>query len=457
MNYKYVFTNAMLGLVTLLMVRCDNYLDLKSDASLVIPKTLQDVQALLDDADRTMNLHTTPSFGDDVTDDYFVSKARFDAFSDFGRSLYVWKLDEYRGGDSDWARVYPAIYTSNLALELLSKTEKTTSNSLEWDNVKGSALFYRAFYFLGLTVQHGHAFDETSSDIDLGIVLRLSSDFNQRSVRSTVRECYEQVIADLEGAIKHLPNYPVHVMRPSKGAAYGLLARAYLYMRKYDQALEYTHKALSLNSQLMDFNGDSDIIGLTVAAPFKQFNKETIFYAQAGGGWNYTTSRGMIDTVLYASYVDGDLRKVAFFRQSGDEKYFKGNYTASASVRFGGITTNELYLMLAECSAFLEDVPGAMDALNVLLKKRWDIKQEFKPLTARDKREALSIVRQERRKELLIRNMRWIDIKRYNKEGEHIVLRRKMDGVEYILQPNAPYYALPLPADIVEMTGIPQN
>jgi hypothetical protein len=50
-----------------------------------------------------------------------------------------------------------------------------------------------------------------------------------------------------------------------------------------------------------------------------------------------------------------------------------------------------------------------------------------------------------------------MDIKRLNKEGRNIVLRRFLNGNTYTLEPNAAYYALPIPTDIVEITGIPQN
>jgi hypothetical protein len=50
-----------------------------------------------------------------------------------------------------------------------------------------------------------------------------------------------------------------------------------------------------------------------------------------------------------------------------------------------------------------------------------------------------------------------MDIKRLNKENANIVLVRKIEGQAYTLQPNANYYALPLPADVIKASGIPQN
>ena len=64
---------------------------------------------------------------------------------------------------------------------------------------------------------------------------------------------------------------------------------------------------------------------------------------------------------------------------------------------------------------------------------------------------------QERRKELIFRGLRWIDIKRLNLEGANIEQRRFLDGKEYILEPNSNRYALPLPDDIIRLTWMEQN
>lgn len=441
--------------VAVLFTSCEKYLDYKSDATLLTPSSLEDLQAILDDS-RVMNLQMTPSLGESVADDYYVSTETLNSFNSVLLDLYLWRPIDFIGVGNDWGLGYQAIYNSNLVFDLIKLIERTELNALQYDNVLGSAHFFRAFYFLGLTVQYGHAFDEDTSDQNLGIALRRTSNFNVPSVRSSVRECYEQVIEDLNQAILLLPDYAEHAMRPSKGAAHALLARTYLYMRKYDLALEQSEKALVFHNQLMDFNGDENIMDFTSNAPIKKFNKETIFYAEASTSPIYMTLIGIIDTTLYESYSDYDLRKECFFQVIDGDAYFKGNYTGSEWVNFGGISTNELYLICAEAKAFDGDVAGAMNVLNALLRNRYD-HRKFNELIAKDREDALRIVREERRKELLIRNLRWADIKRYNKEGSSIVLRRKVNGQLYELQPNDAFYALPLPKAIIDLTDMPQN
>jgi len=56
-----------------------------------------------------------------------------------------------------------------------------------------------------------------------------------------------------------------------------------------------------------------------------------------------------------------------------------------------------------------------------------------------------------------MRGLRWMDIKRLNKENRNITIKRLIGGQEFTLSPNANYYALPLPNDIIQLTGMQQN
>lgn len=435
---------------------CKKYLDRKPDDRLTVPVTVEDMQAILDFSPN-MNIRTTPSFGEASADDFFLLQTTFDNLAPENQKVYTWVSHIYNF-DNDWSRAYLAIYNSNICLEGIEKIPVTTYNKPKWDNVKGSALFYRAYYFLNLVWTYAKAYNENTADNDLGIVLRLNSDFNIRSVRASLKESYNQIIKDAKESISFLPDNPQHVFRPSKAASFALLARAYLSMHRYDSAFKYSNLCLQLKNDLIDYNSDNDVIDITSNIPFKQFNKETIFYTEMA---TYTAvhipARARIDTVLYNSYGDGDLRKTAFFRPNGAYKRFKGSYASSASALFSGIATDEIYLIRAECSAKLGDVSGAMNDLNNLLVKRWNNTIPYSPVKATDATDALNKIRQERRKELLMRGLRWSDIKRYNKEGADLSLIRVMSGQTYRLEPNANYYALPLPDDVIRESGIQQN
>ncbi|SUJ13887.1 SusD family [Sphingobacterium multivorum] len=289
----------------------------------------------------------------------------------------------------------------------------------------------------------------------MGIVLRNSSDFHEQSYRSSIAECYENVITDLKESSLMLPEKTSHVMRPNKYAAYATLARAYLSMQVYDSAHYYVDLALKYNVDLLDFNNLSEV-KMTASYPFTIFNKETLFYAELLVSINLTSSRALTDTLLYRSYESNDLRRLAYFKVAADgTTTFKGSYAGSSKM-FSGIATDELYLMRAECNVRMGNVEAGMADLNHLLGYRYKA-GTFIPYVIKNKTEALALILKERRKELLYRGLRWMDLKRLNAEGGEISITRKLNGQLITLKPNSNAYALPLPEDIIRLTGMQQN
>jgi hypothetical protein len=439
--------------VMLIFSSCDKYLEEKANKSLIVPTTIEDLQGLLDNNDN-LNQRTTPGFGETSSDDYFLTLASYNSMSVEDQNSYTWRLQNYMY-KNDWAFAYTPVYYANLCLEQIEKVEKNVQNELKWNNVKGSALFFRAYYFLNLVWEYGKAYDESTSSDDLGIVLRMGSDFNVPSKRATVKESYEQIIEDLNEATLLLPEKAVHVMRPSKTAAYALLARTYLSMRMYDSAYHYANLCLQLKNDLLDYNLSSEV-NQTALSPFQPYNKEIIFFTSQTG--NYppkSPARANIDTVLFNSYESNDNRSVVFFRNLNGYKGFKGSFASPYLFLFSGLATDEIYLIRSEANARAGRVNEAMNDLNTLLAKRY--KASFVPRTASTQQQAVSMILLERRKELLMRGLRWIDIKRLNKEGANITLKRVVGSEVFSLQPNDDRFALPLPSDITDLTGIPQN
>ncbi|HEX5154287.1 MAG TPA: RagB/SusD family nutrient uptake outer membrane protein [Parafilimonas sp.] len=436
---------------------CKKYLDKKSSTGVTVPVTLYDLQALLDNSG-DMNRQRTPTLGEASADDYFLLQSDYDIQFERDQYLYKWiPYDNYRW-PNDWSYAYLPIYNSNYCLEQIEKISIDDENKAAWDNIKGSALFFRAYYFLQLVWTFSKAYDADSAGKDLGVALRLSSDFNVPSVRASVQESYDKILSDARECISYLPQLPVHVFRPSKAAAYGLLARAYLSMRIYDSAYKYADLCMGIKKDLINYNGDADIILPfdDYNSPFKRFNKETLFYTEMCFDANpINIYYAKMDTVLYSSYANNDLRKTAFFTPYNGYQQFKGNYSQDGYVAFTGIATDEMYLIRAECSARAGDKDAALADLNTLLAKRYNA--SYVPVTANDAAEALNKILVERRKELTFRGLRFIDIKRLNKEGTNIVPTRVVSGVTYTLPPNDNRYALPLPKVVIDQSGMQQN
>ena len=439
--------------VTCCLMGCNNFLDKKSNSSLLTPNTLESLQMLLDSA-HDMNFNV-PGYGQASADDHFLVDKTFNGLSERDRNRYLWKIfDEIF--NNDWAKGYIPVYQANLVLDQLSDIERTPTNALDWDNVRGSALFFRAYYYLALLWTYSHTYDKHTATNEYGIVLRDNSDPNVPSRRASAEESYNKVIQDLKEAVKLLPLRSIHPMRPSKVAAYATLARTYLSMSAYSNAYDYVDTALYYHNELLDYE-NPDEVNISSAAPFGQFNKEIIFYSEVATIHPTThPTICFIDTILYHSYKNDDLRKSAYFTTNLDGyPSFKGTY-ASTNTLFTGIATDELYFMRAECGARIGNHKQAVNDLNMVMKSRWK-KESFTYFDSNNPQTLLMRILEERRRGLLMRGLRWMDIKRFNAESPNITLKRIINGEEHILPPDDNMFALPIPADVIEITGIPQN
>lgn len=456
---KEIIQSTFVGLLIVICLisnlSCKKLLDAKPSFDITTPSTPQDLQALLDNS-LTMNSRT-PGYDEASADDYFLTPENFAILNLRAQDAYLWKsnINEFA---NDWSKAAEVIYNSNICLEAIETIDRNGADVSQLNNIKGSALFFRAMSWLKLLWTHAQAYNPHSSNSNMGIILRQGSDFNVPSTRASVEECYRKLISDLNIAAPLLPDNPQHVLRPSKAAAYALMARAYLSMSDYTNALLNANRCLNIKSNLIDYN----TIDMVTNAPFQSYNPEVIFHSDisAYSYFNISPLYASVDSGLYQNYDPNDLRKSIYFARSGKYQMFKGTYLSRAlgsNALFTGIATDEVILIKAECLARANQTEEAMTALNTLLKKRWKNTVPYIPLTAADKEEALSIILKERRKELLLRGLRWVDIKRLNLDGANIILKRKLNGEEYTLQPNAEKFALPLPNDIVMLSGVSQN
>lgn len=430
---------------------CKKYLEIKPDKKLAVPTSLLDLQSLLDNYSK---LNTRePVAGEVSSDDFYITTSDWLSLSsEEYRRMYIWEKDRlFTNTGNSWSNFSEIVYYSNTVMESLKNIQTNANNQLEYNNIKGQALFNRAKALLQASYVWMPAYDATTSKTQLGLPLRLSTDFNEASVRSDMEATYQQIISDLKQANSLLPLKPFHVMRASKPASYALLARTYLSMRDYSLALVYADSCLQINSDLMDYNK----LNSNATYPINRFNSEVIMETMIPSTQIVSTPRAKVVKPLYDLYAPNDLRKSVFFKTVGADIQFKGSYEGSIAL-FGGLATDEIYLIRAECYARSGSVDKAMNDLNTLLAKRWKA-GTFVPLSAGNSNQALDLILVERRKELLMRGIRWMDIKRLNKEGAGISLKREINGKVYELPPNDPRFALPLPEYLIELTGMPQN
>lgn len=446
-------------LMSMIMVSCKKgWIEIKSNKSLDVPNSVEDFQALLDNT--TIMNESRPSLGEISADNYYVSYTTWQTWQTAHyKNAYVWTADIYNNSPNDfnWNNPYRQAFYSNIVLDGIDDVESNRISTMEWNSVKGSALYFRGEAFFNVAQVYTRPYSLTFPDYS-GIPLRLSPDPNDKSVRAGLQDTYQQILNDLKGSLNYLPDVPLYKVRPSKPAAYALLSRVYLVMQDYPNALLYADSCLKKVDSVLDYN----TLKSTNTYPMPALNREVIFQAsiaddlQTGLGVNC-----IVDSTLYKSYDNNDLRKIMFYKAgTSGQINFIGTYTGgtatSVSKAFGGIATDEVYLTRAECYARTGNVAAAMSDLNKLMITRWKT-GTFVPFTAATAADALAIILRERRKETPFRGLRWLDVRRLNSEGANITLTRILNGEKYTLPPNDPRYALPIPPDVITLSGMTQN
>lgn len=433
-----------------MLTACKKYLDEKPDQRLTTIETLNDMQAMLDNY-ATLN-HTDPSIGEASADNFFLTDEVFNARTEDERNLYIWApANVLLPGTNTWGAAYQQVNIANNVIKAAEEKQSQIPDPQKLAAIRAQALFFRGKSFLNIVSIWALPFDPATADLLPGIPLRLSPDFNERSQRASLYESYNQIIQDLTAAAAGLPAKDIIQTRPSKAGAFGMLSRVYLQMRDYLKAEKYADSSLQINSTLLDYNS----LNPSANFPFLPLHAEISYEGRLNGHAITSQARAMISLDLYRAYAVNDLRRTLFFRASGANYIFKGSYEGNAT-HFDGIATDEMLLTRSECRIRNGQVQQGLDDLNTLLGRRYKSGSfvKYQNLT---QEQALQLVKTERRKELLFRGIRWNDIRRFNQEGDQIVLKRTVNGKEYTLLPNSLLYAIAIPEDVIAITGMAQN
>ena len=438
-----------------------NFLDAKPDKSLLIPSTLTDFQSLLDN-NTVMNVGT--AINTIASDDIYTNSATLQSTTvASARNSYVWAKDIYEGSTpSDWSTPFQQIFYANVVLDGLKNITVSKENEAQWQKIQAFARFYRGYAYYNLSQVFASQYNPTASSLSLGIPIHLTSDVNDRPTRGNLAQTYAQMILDIQSSIPFLPKSEIYPTRPIKAAAYALLSKIFLTQSRYQDAKLYADSCLTLKNTLLDYN----TLNSAAARPFPQAmqngNPEILFYSSMASYAFLRSATGcLIDSNLFRSYNDRDLRKASFFTDRGQAMVnFKGSYGGAgvtANFLFCGLAVDEVYLIRAECSARLNLIENALSDINHLLTKRYR-PNAFIPYTTNDRSNLLAIILSEKRKELVMRGVRWSELRRLNQEIETATsLVRKLNTLTYSLAPNDNRYTFPIPESELGDTGLEQN
>ncbi|MCH5599506.1 RagB/SusD family nutrient uptake outer membrane protein [Niabella ginsengisoli] len=269
---------------------------------------MQQLRSLMDNAVSLNSYY--PFVGAIASDDYYITEKAYTTYTSAeSKSAYAWGLvQESAVPNAIWVQSYKRILAANTVLDHFDNVDAGGFTLSERNAIKGEALFYRGFNFFQLSQVYAMPYHQDDAAAALGIPLKLSSDINEPISRATLAATFDQIIADLQMAISLLPASGTPLVRPNKIAAYAALSNVYLVMGRFTDALQNANAALALKSNLMDYNDFS----LTTNNVIPLYNEEIIWQAELSLSSILNTSRLIIDSNLYRSYLPDDLRKPIF-------------------------------------------------------------------------------------------------------------------------------------------------
>lgn len=372
-----------------------------------------------------------------------------------------------------WIGCYSMIDNCNAILDNLGSLPESN----ERDRIEGEALALRTYAHHFLIRAFAKPVNKYPNNP--GIILRLTSS-TADIPRSTVKDCYDQMITDIEKACTLLTG----TSSSSKcyvtdKAAHGIAARIYLDLGDYTNGVAHSNKALE---------------GLTLMSKadyknnFCENNSETIWYFTCTATdkqsflslpafWYYCDQDSTYVKDGYSSlgvakefveiFDDADIRKTLFVkvdgkfykrngsyvtckinnRKNGDSDGSKGSGTVNfAEGDYNMLRGSEMYLIIAELAADNNHEDEALKALNKVRETRG-------LATYVGSGDALkNEIQQERRRELFAEGHRLFDIKRRNVSLDRSSLEFDWSRVG-VLPAGSDKFELPIPQDEIDANG----
>lgn len=455
---KFTINIALLLLVAGLG-SCKKYLDVLPKGK-KIPTTLADFEALIRDE---YTNHRAPVIQSILLlNDRWESQANLN-FYPLWKANYYWNTGVNRislntTDESAYYTAYAAISTFNLILENAPKA--TDATDTDKSTLIAQAKLGRAMHYFILVNYYADTYEASNAGAKLSVPLIESADVDAPHKQVTIQEMYDYIISNVTEAIPNLPEKGATVVHGTKGAAYAFLARVYLQMSNYDQALSYANQALAQNDKLFDYvafynsyKTQIDQVNNYPSLPSPRGYNYVENYIMMHNDKVYSRREDFLRVDRAARFETGDAMLLSRWKSRlvGSETYYYAITTGYYNE--GGITTTEVYMIKAECLARKNDLTGAMDALNAVRVKRI-LPANYTALTAGTPKEAIDYIRRTKENETLFNIVAFADVRRFNKDPLYARTYTKTDnGVTASLTPDSYMWTMPFPLGAVKNSG----
>jgi len=280
---------------------------------------------------------------------------QLNATADYGNnygSVHRWTdltADNYQIRDN-WQGYYSALNNVNIAIEGFKNISTSTpdeENAMK--EYTGVAHLARAFYYFQLNARYAKAYNSSTASTDLSVPLVLVADINASPARNTVKEVYEQIIADLAIAKTNLAHKPGSVNSSSLNSdvVTALEARVRLYMTDWAGA-KTSAESLINNGKYTLYNTaegvkkmwHEDAPNETIFAPFVSINESPNTQGGTYLGWSeggkhyvpfFLPSQWVVDM-----YSTDDFRKDAYFLTTSQVLMGGAKHTATMVNKYPG-------------------------------------------------------------------------------------------------------------------------
>ena len=447
---------------------CDSYIDITPKGSVTVDSARQYYELIVN----PMRCYY-PSAYALLTDDAWTKESNIIGYEsqtpDGINFTFNEQADRTLLSDNNlYENMYAYILRSNLVIDNIDDAQGTADVKAL---AKAEARTFRAFdHFLAVNT-FAKAYDPATAQTDGGVCIVDHYDLEATPAKATVAQVYDFVISELEASVDLLQEKPENIYHPNKAYGYGLLSLVYHFHRDWEKAKQAAETSLRLNSSLVDYNVVNDAGGF---GRFRDYNRENnpevLSYMWLASGWTSEQVAlyyyGMISPELKQLFEANDLRYSLFLRDTGTSitNWFDAGSgaaiwtPATTTERFTymsvGMRTAEVYLILAEASARLNNLDAATGYVNQLRAKRLSGSNRDIAVPA-SQTEMIKVIISERRKELLFGFHRFFDLKRFNLEPEfQKTITRKFPVVNvddahpqqtYTLRPDSRLYIIPFP------------
>ncbi|MBO9633433.1 MAG: RagB/SusD family nutrient uptake outer membrane protein [Chitinophagaceae bacterium] len=434
MKFNIIICIACFGLG---ITGCSKYLDVKPKGA-IIAESLQDYEALLNDQNilNPFGINTPIIFAtDDVRDLSLAPQAQ----TSVKGNIYFWRpyINITKDRPVMWSEMYNRIANMNLITEEVMNAKDGTKEKKK--QIYAEAVVNKAWFYHHLLSFFAPAYSPVTAGQDYGVPYVTSTDQNDETpTRPSLKTSYETLVNELTAIIGDLPDQNVNNTRASKNAARGMLCRLYMSMQDYVNAEKYADQILASGASILDYN--QYLSGL----PSASSSTEEIFVK-----YDVNSTFRFSDELMARFDAAKDLRiRLQATKDASGAFYRYGRANSQNPNR--GITYAEIYLNKAECLARRGEVADAMNIVNEEIRMKRFAPADYTPLDAADKEAAISAVLAERRRELAFKGLRWIDMKRLDKDGRMPPVQRfANDGtVLATLQPGSDAYTFQIPLQV---------